>query len=100
MEAIATAVPMVAMPQSADQLTIAKYVETAWEIGVRARLEEKGFVTKEEVEISIKKVMDGKRAVEYKRNAAKWMQKAKEAAQVGGSSDKNIAEFVAKYLSN
>ncbi|KAB8094969.1 hypothetical protein EE612_022496 [Oryza sativa] len=100
MEAIATAVPMVAMPQSADQPTIAKYVETAWEIGVRAQLDEKGSVTKEEVEISIKKVMDGKRAVEYKRNAAKWMQKAKEAAQVGGSSDKNIAEFVAKYLSN
>ncbi|EEE60508.1 hypothetical protein OsJ_13814 [Oryza sativa Japonica Group] len=98
--AIATAVPMVAMPQSADQPTIAKYVETAWEIGVRARLDEKGFVTEEEVEISIKKVMDGERAAEYKRNAAKWMQKAKEAAQVGGSSDKNIAEFVAKYLSN
>ncbi|KAF0887814.1 hypothetical protein E2562_004035 [Oryza meyeriana var. granulata] len=100
MEAIATAVPMVAMPQSADQPTIAKYVESAWGIGVRAQLDESGLVRKEEVEICIKEVMDGKRAVEYKRNAVKWMQNAKEAAQQGGSSDKNIAEFVAKYISN
>uniref|UniRef100_J3LW01 Uncharacterized protein n=1 Tax=Oryza brachyantha TaxID=4533 RepID=J3LW01_ORYBR len=98
MEAIATGVPMVTVPQSADQPTIARYVETAWEIGVRVKLHEKGLVRKGEVETCIKKVVDGKRGAEYKKNAAKWMQKAKAAAQQGGSSDKNIAEFVAKYL--
>lgn len=91
---------MVAMPQSADQLTIAKYMESAWGIGVRARADEQGMVRKEEVEMCIKEVMDGEMAEEYRRNAAKWMQKAKEAAQQGGSSDKNITEFVAKHLLN
>jgi hypothetical protein len=43
--------------------------------------------------------MDGERKDEYKKNAEKWMQKAKEAMQEGGSSDINIVEFSAKYKS-
>jgi hypothetical protein len=42
--------------------------------------------------------MEGERKTEYRQNAAKWMKKAKEAMQEGGSSDRNIAEFAAKYL--
>ncbi|XP_062225221.1 UDP-glycosyltransferase 79-like [Phragmites australis] len=96
-EAIVTGVPMVAMPQWADQPTTAKYVESAWEIGLRMR---KGLVKREDVDRCIREVMDGERKEEYRRNAALWMQKAKEAMQEGGSSDKNIAEFAAKYLSD
>ncbi|XP_062225219.1 UDP-glucosyltransferase UGT13248-like [Phragmites australis] len=99
-EAIAAGVPMVAMPQSADQPTIAKYVESAWGIGLRMRPDEIGLLRREEVERCIREVMDGERKGEYTRNAAKWMEKAKEAMQEGGSSDKNIAEFAAKYLSS
>ncbi|TVU07284.1 hypothetical protein EJB05_47333, partial [Eragrostis curvula] len=95
-EAIVTGVPMVAMPQWADQPTTAKYVESAWGIGLRMQ---KGLVTSEEVERCIREVVEGERKEEYKRNAAMWMQKAKEAMQEGGSSDKNIAEFAAKYIS-
>ncbi|KAG2642451.1 hypothetical protein PVAP13_2KG279266 [Panicum virgatum] len=96
MESIVTGVPMVAMPQWADQPTAAKYVESAWGIGLRMR---KGMVKREEVERCIREVMEGEKKHEYRRNAALWMQKAKEAMQEGGSSDKNIAEFAAKYLS-
>ncbi|TVU07269.1 hypothetical protein EJB05_47317, partial [Eragrostis curvula] len=96
MEAIVTGVPMVAMPQWADQPTTAKYVESAWGIGLRMR---KGLVAREEVERCIREVMEGHRKEEYKTNAAMWMQRAKEAMQEGGSSDKNIAEFAAKYIS-
>ncbi|KAL6653078.1 hypothetical protein ACP70R_012003 [Stipagrostis hirtigluma subsp. patula] len=96
-EAIVTGVPMVAMPQWADQPTTAKYVESVWEIGVRMR---KSLVGREEVKRCIREVMDGKRKEEYRRNAAKWMKKAKVAMQEGGTSDKNIAEFASKYLSN
>ncbi|CAL5028641.1 unnamed protein product [Urochloa decumbens] len=95
-ESIVTGVPMVAMPRWADQPTAAKYVESAWGIGLRMR---KGLVRREEVERCIREVMDGERKQEYRRIAAKWMQKAKEAMQEGGTSDKNIAEFAAKYLS-
>jgi len=87
---------MVAMPQWADQPTTAKYVESAWGIGVRMR---KGLVRREEVARCIREVMEGERKAEFRQNAAKWMKKAKEAMQEGGSSDKNIAEFAAKYLS-
>ena len=99
-EAIVAGVPMVAMPQSADQMTIVKYVESAWGIGVRIRLDDKGALSRGEVERCIREVMDGERKGEYRRNVEKWMDKAKVAMQEGGSSDKNIAEFAAKYLSN
>jgi len=99
-EAIVAGVPVVAMPQSADQMTIAKYVESAWGIGVRIRLDDKGALSRGEVERCIREVMDGERKGEYRRNVEKWMDKAKAAMQEGGSSDKNIAEFAAKYLSN
>ncbi|XP_048528456.1 UDP-glycosyltransferase 79-like [Triticum urartu] len=98
-EALVAGVPMVAMPRSADQPTTAKYVESAWGIGVRMRTDEKGLVRREEVERCIRKVMDGEGKVEYRKNATKWMRMAKESMQEGGSSDKNIAEFAAKYLS-
>ncbi|KAJ1270126.1 hypothetical protein BS78_06G031000 [Paspalum vaginatum] len=81
------------------QPTNAKYVESAWGIGVRMQLDEKGLLRREEVERCIREVMEGERKTEYKQNSAKWMEKAKEAMQQGGSSDKNIAEFAAKYLS-
>ncbi|CAM0907769.1 unnamed protein product [Alopecurus aequalis] len=99
-EAIVAGVPMVTMPRSADQPTNAKYVESAWGIGVRMRADEKGLVSKEEVEECIRKVMDGERKEEYQKNAAKWMKMAKQAMQEGGSSDKNTAEFARKYLSS
>ncbi|KAM0890438.1 hypothetical protein ACQ4PT_027067 [Festuca glaucescens] len=96
-EAIVAGVPMVAIPQWADQPTTAKYVESAWGIGLCARQDGKGLVRREEVERCIKEVLGGE---EYKRNASKWMQKAQKAMQKGGSSDKNITDFVAKYLPN
>lgn len=100
LEAIGTGVPIVAMPSWADQPTIAKYMESAWEMGVRVRRDDNGCLRREEVERCIREVMDGERKEEYSNNAAKWMQKAKEAMHEGGSSDRNVAEFAAKYLSN
>jgi UDP:flavonoid glycosyltransferase YjiC (YdhE family) len=88
---------MVAIPQWADQPTTAKYVESAWGIGLRAGRDDKGFVRRKEVERCIKVVMGGD---EYTRNAFKWKQKAKEAMQEGGCSDRNITDFATKYLSN
>ncbi|KAG2565261.1 UDP-glycosyltransferase 79-like [Panicum virgatum] len=99
LEAIANGMPMVAMPHWADQATISKYMESMWGTGLRVRKDEKGLVTRYEVERCIKEVMDGDRKDEIRRNATKWMQKAKEAMQKGGSSSKNIAEFAAKYSS-
>ncbi|KAK3145241.1 hypothetical protein QOZ80_4AG0326090 [Eleusine coracana subsp. coracana] len=97
LEAIVNGVPMVAIPHWADQPTISKYLETIWGLGVRVHKDEKGLVTREEVEKCIREVMDGERKDTYRRKATMWMHKAKEAMQKGGCSDKNIAEFATKY---
>ncbi|KAM3274078.1 hypothetical protein ACQJBY_043328 [Aegilops geniculata] len=99
LEALVNGVPLVGIPHWADQPTIAKYVESAWSMGVRVQKDNNGYLKLEEVERCIREVMDMERKDEYKRNAVKWMQKAKEAMQEGGSSDKNIAEFATKYSS-
>jgi hypothetical protein len=91
---------MVAIPHWADQPTISKYMESVWGLGVRVRNDGKGFLTRDQVERCIKVVMDGDRKDKYRMNATMWMQKAKKAMREGGSSDKNIAEFAAKYSSN
>jgi pathogen-inducible salicylic acid glucosyltransferase len=57
---------------------------------------EKGIVTKEEVEGCIRKVMEGERGNKIRRNSEKWMKLAKTAVDEGGSSDKNITKFAAE----
>ncbi|XP_037475429.1 UDP-glucosyltransferase UGT13248-like [Triticum dicoccoides] len=99
LEAVVCGIPLVGILHWADQPTIAKYVESAWGMGVRVQKSESGSLRSAEVERCIRDVMDGERKDDYKRNAMKWMQKAKEAMQEGGSSDKHIAEFAAKYSS-
>jgi pathogen-inducible salicylic acid glucosyltransferase len=100
-EALVAGVPMVALPQWTDQPMNAKYVEAVWKAGVRVRpAAEDGLARREEVASGIKEVMDGKRSEEYRRNAAAWAEKSRAASREGGSSDTNIAEFVAKYASS
>ncbi|XP_072973925.1 UDP-glycosyltransferase 79-like [Typha angustifolia] len=101
MEGIALGVPMVAMPGWTDQPTNAKYVEGVWGVGVRVKAEcgggGEGLVRREEVERCVREVMEGERSGEYRRRAKEWGEKAKAAVGEGGSSDRNIIEFVAKY---
>ncbi|KAL7168877.1 hypothetical protein ACSBR2_033996 [Camellia fascicularis] len=98
LEALSLGVPMVAMPQWTDQTTNAKYIVDVWHTGVRIKVNDKGIITREEIERSIKDVMEGERGNEIRRNAVKWKQFAKEAVDKDGSSDKNIEEFVSKLV--
>ncbi|KAI3837880.1 hypothetical protein MKW92_000124, partial [Papaver armeniacum] len=88
LEGMCLGVPMVAMQQKADQMTNAKFIEDVWKVEREDQLEE-----------CIKEVMEGDRREEMKRNAVMWKKLAKEAVDIGGSSDKNIEEFVAKIRS-
>ncbi|XP_042496877.1 UDP-glycosyltransferase 74F2-like [Macadamia integrifolia] len=99
LEALSLGVPMVGMPQWTDQTTNAKYVEDVWGVGIRVRVDDKGIVRKEEVELCIREVMEGKRGEVIKKNSIKWKSLAKEAMDKGGSSDINIDEFVAQLVS-
>ncbi|EOY01365.1 hypothetical protein QUC31_013821 [Theobroma cacao] len=98
LEALCLGVPMLGMPQWADQATNAKHVEEIWGIGIRAFPDEKGIVRGEIIQQCIKELMEGERGKQVKENANKWKNLARDATDEGGSSDKNIDEFVAKLL--
>ncbi|KAF8391758.1 hypothetical protein HHK36_021992 [Tetracentron sinense] len=95
LEGLSLGVPMVTMPQWTDQTTNAKFVTEIWKAGVRVMVDEKGIVTREEMELCIREVMEREKGKEIRRNASKWKELAKEAMDEGGSSDNNIEEFVA-----
>ncbi|XP_075661930.1 mogroside I-E synthase-like [Castanea sativa] len=96
LEALSLGVPMVAMPQWTDQPTNAKFIADVWKVGVRIKLDERGIATKEEIEFCIREVIEDERGKEKRMNSVKWKELAKEAMDEGGSSDKNIEEFVAE----
>ncbi|KNA22086.1 hypothetical protein SOVF_037310 [Spinacia oleracea] len=97
LEALSLGVPVVGVPQWTDQGTNGKFVEDVWGIGVRVKVDDDGIVRKKELQECIKEVMEGEKSEEIKRSLSKWKKLAKEAVDEGGSSDKNIDEFVA-YL--
>ncbi|CAI0421704.1 unnamed protein product [Linum tenue] len=98
-EALSMGVPMVAVPQFADQPTNAKFVEDVWGVGVRVMVqkrdgEEKAMARSEEIEWGVVEVMEGERAKGIRKNAEKWKTLARAAVADGGSSDRNIEDFV------
>ncbi|XP_013623541.1 PREDICTED: UDP-glycosyltransferase 74F2-like [Brassica oleracea var. oleracea] len=99
MEALAFGVPMVAMPQWTDQPMNANYIQDVWKVGVSVKIDnESGIAKKEEIEFSIKEVMEGEKSKEMKENAKKWRDLAIKSLSEGGSTDINIDAFVSKVL--
>ncbi|KAL0330935.1 UNVERIFIED_CONTAM: UDP-glycosyltransferase 74E2 [Sesamum angustifolium] len=94
LEALSLGVPMVAVPWWSDQSTNAKLVMDVWKMGIRARPDEKDIVGREEILRCIKHVMEGEGGKEVRKNATKWRDLARKAVDEGGSSDRNIEEFV------
>ncbi|CAH8383816.1 unnamed protein product [Eruca vesicaria subsp. sativa] len=97
LEALAIGVPMVAMPQWIDQPMDAKYIQDVWKTGVRVKIDNESMIAKrEEIEFSIKEVMEGEKGEEMKKNAKKWRDLAVKSLSEGGSTDINIDKFVTK----
>nr|POE74104.1 udp-glycosyltransferase 74f2 [Quercus suber]POF11777.1 udp-glycosyltransferase 74f2 [Quercus suber] len=78
----------------AAYLDDAKFVEEIWGVGLRAKEDDQGVVRKEELVMCLKEATEGERSQQIKKNASKWRELAKKAVSEGGSSDKNINEFV------
>nr|AYR16622.1 UDP-glucosyltransferase UGT74AV1 [Polygala tenuifolia] len=93
-EALCLGVPMLGMPQWTDQPTDAKFVENVWKVGIRVKVDDNGIVTRQEIEFCIREIMGSPRGEEFKNNATHWRKLAIEAASEGGSSHKNIQQFV------
>ncbi|KAL9684968.1 hypothetical protein QQ045_022412 [Rhodiola kirilowii] len=96
LEALSAGVPMVAMPQWTDQPTNAKYIEDVWKVGIRGKTNQAGkVIPRDEINHCISQVMDeGTMKSELRANAAKWKRLSIAAMAEGGSSDKNINQFV------
>ncbi|KAL5781022.1 hypothetical protein ACOSP7_006051 [Xanthoceras sorbifolium] len=98
-EAMSLEVPMVVMPKWTDQPMNAKFVEDIWKVGIRVRVdEEDGVVKREEIENCIREVMEGERGREIRNNSKKWRDLAIESVNEGGTTDKNIDEFVSELM--
>ncbi|GKV04398.1 hypothetical protein SLEP1_g16556 [Rubroshorea leprosula] len=98
LEALSLGVPMVAMPQWSDQPTNAKFVEDVWKVGIRVKMDKNGIIRKEEIEWCIREVMDGEKSMDIRSNLERWKKLSKEALDEGGSSNRNIDEFVAELM--
>ena len=68
--------------------------------GKWAKVCENGIVEREEIYFCIKEVMEGERGKDFPENAKKWRDLAIKAISEGGSSDKNIDEFVSKFINS
>ncbi|CAO1943747.1 unnamed protein product [Urochloa humidicola] len=94
LEALSFGVPMVALGMWTDQPTNALYIDVAWGAGARGR-RDVGLFTRGEVERCVRAVMDEGKGAAAKREAAReWREKARAAVAPGGSSDRNLDEFI------
>lgn len=98
LEALCSGVLIVAMPQWTDQPTNSKFIMEVWRAGVRVKVNESGVVTREEIGVCLKEVMEGEKRDELIRNAVKWKELAKEAVDEDGSSDKNIEDLISRLI--
>ncbi|XP_027099514.2 UDP-glycosyltransferase 74F2-like [Coffea arabica] len=100
LEALSLGMPIVAMPQFADQQPNAKFIQDVWKVGIRVKHDKNGLATKEEIGRCIKEVMEGETGKGIKENATKFSNLAKAAVSEGGSSETNLNYFVSKITSS
>eukprot|EP00253_Pinus_taeda_P005606 PITA_05606 len=97
LEGLSSGVPMLTVPQWTDQPTNSLCIAEKWKAGLRlSKRSADGVVGRDEVEKGIRIVMESERGIALRMNALRWKRLASEAMVEGGSSDKNIDEFVAE----
>ncbi|KAK9159845.1 hypothetical protein Syun_006186 [Stephania yunnanensis] len=96
LESLVVGIPVVAFPQWTDQGTNAKLIEDVWRTGVRVKVskEEDNLVKSEEIRRCVEMVMGKERGAEMRQNAEKWKDLARKAVGIGGSSERNLMEFL------
>ncbi|GLJ25445.1 hypothetical protein SUGI_0487210 [Cryptomeria japonica] len=69
-----------------------------WKTGIRLNKSRDGLVGRDEVEKSVKTIMESEEGAELRKNALHWKTLAKKAMVKAGSSDKNIDCFVHEII--
>ena len=94
-ETLSFGVPVVCFPHVGDQIMNCKFLVDVFGIGVRLWRGEPGkVVPRDDVKKCLLEATVGEKASELKKNALKWKKAAEAAVAEGGSSDRNIDEFV------
>lgn len=94
LEAISLGVPIIAIPQWSDQSTNAKLITDVWKIGIRAPTDEKQIVRRDALKQCISEIMESEKGKVIKSNVMQLKAMAVGTVSAGGSSHKNITEFV------
>ncbi|GLJ28394.1 hypothetical protein SUGI_0558820 [Cryptomeria japonica] len=98
LESLSSGLPVLTISQRSDQTTNSKYIEDVWKTGIRLNKTRDGPVGRDEMEKSIKTIMEGESGVDLRKNALQWKTLAKKAMVKGGSSNKNIDWFVHEVI--
>ncbi|KAL6602928.1 hypothetical protein ACP70R_043289 [Stipagrostis hirtigluma subsp. patula] len=94
LESITGGVPMVAVPRWGDQPTVAALVVESAGAGVRAQVNGEGVVERGELQRCVEMIMGSTdHAAAVRARAEHWGQRAKEAAAVGGTSERSLRAF-------
>ena len=82
LESISEGIPMICMPQFADQMMNTRYVEAAWSVG----FELEGDLERNKIEEAIRILMQGSRGEEMRERARELKKKVASCLESGGSS--------------
>ncbi|XP_027358511.1 UDP-glycosyltransferase 74G1-like [Abrus precatorius] len=98
LETLCLGVPTIGIPFWSDQNTNAKLMVDVWKMGIRAPMDENKIVRGEALKRCIREIMESERGKEMKSNAIQWKTLAAKAVSEGGSSYKNIIEFLSNLF--
>ncbi|GLJ50030.1 hypothetical protein SUGI_1064180 [Cryptomeria japonica] len=96
LESISFGVPMIGWPLWAEQFHNCRFCKEVWKIGMdfESRVEnENALVSREEVEMVVRAMMEGPQGNELRKNAARLKEAATKAVMAGGSSYRNLDKF-------
>uniref|UniRef100_A0A0C9RVP3 Glycosyltransferase n=1 Tax=Wollemia nobilis TaxID=56998 RepID=A0A0C9RVP3_9CONI len=96
-EAIALGVPMLGFPLWTDQYTNCKLLADEWKVGLRLKRGGHGdesVISREEISMAVRELMAGEGGKKMKNRVRALRDSARMAVRKGGSSDKNMEDFV------
>lgn len=96
LEAVYAGVPMITFPLFWDQKPNSKLVVDDWKIGIRVKEEEEEVVEREMVVKKVRKLMDlgDEESKGMRERIARLKKMCREALEDGGSSQKNLDQFL------
>ncbi|KAK7263198.1 hypothetical protein RJT34_30785 [Clitoria ternatea] len=98
LETVVTGVPVVAWPSWTDQPTNATLIANVFQNGVKVNCGDDGIASAEEIERCIRDVTEGPHAEEIKKRAMELKESAKKTLKEGGTSSKNINQFISDLI--